>query len=77
MEIVTKIGTPLALAALALMLISGLLKAVAKSKRSGPVLKLLVHWVFIVPPGPRHTGQFLLPAGREFWPGGAHRWHGP
>lgn len=47
MEIVTKIGTPLALAALALMLASGLLKAVAKNKKSGPVLKLMVHWVFI------------------------------
>ena len=48
LQIVTKIGTPLALAALCLFLVSGLLKAIVKTPKRGPLLKLFIHWVFIL-----------------------------
>ena len=48
LQIVTKIGTPLALAALCLFVVSGLLKAIVKTPKRGPLLKLFIHWVFIL-----------------------------
>lgn len=47
-EIIPNITTPLALAALAVFLIGGVLKFFTQQNKSNEILKLIVHWSFIL-----------------------------